>query len=56
MQWSLGLQQHIEHLPYFTLTLKGVKQCLDNEKKAIAQKLDEAYYLSEKGMEKASEQ
>lgn len=54
MQRALGLKQYAEHLQQITQVMKEVNQHLDSKEKELVGKLEEAYSLSEKGMDKAT--
>ena len=54
VQKALGLKAYAEHMSHITQILKEVNQHLDENEREIARKLDEAYDLSQKGMEKAT--
>ena len=54
VQKALGLKAYAEHMSHITQILKEVNQHLDENEREITRKLDEAYNLSQKGMEKAT--
>ena len=54
IQKALGLKAYAEHMTRITQTLKEVNKYLDENEQKIAKKLDEAYNLTQKGLEKAT--
>ena len=54
IQKALGLKTYAEHMLQITQTLKEVNKYLDENERKIAKKLDEAYNLTQKGLEKAT--
>ena len=54
MQKALGFKEYAEQLSHITLTLRSVNRHLNDEERAIMDKLDKAYELSQNGLEKAT--
>ena len=51
---ALGLKQYAEHLSYIVQTFKEITKYLNENEKAVLDKLSKAHGLAEKGMDKAT--